>query len=680
MSRKLFKIISILVLLSMLVVPVTAKPATTNLSQANAQNADPDSKLQFEAVDPSQVTKVGNPNAFVKGEIKGATGEANYIVQLADPALSSYRGGIDGLAATSPAASGAVKLDAKSAASQAYVSYLEGQQTQALNAIDVALGRQVEVLFQYQYAFNGFALKLMPAEAVEVAKLPGVSNVWREKIAVLDTDAGPTWIGAPGIWDGTSTGGLPGTKGEGVIAGILDTGINHDHPSFADVGDDGYDHTNPYGSGTYVGWCVANPSFCNDKLIGAWDFVYTLTPAPPNFDYISPEDENEHGSHTASTVAGNVITSTLIAPTLEYTKTISGVAPHANIIAYDVCYTLTTTNQGFCPNTSSVMAADQALLDGVDLINFSIGGGEDPYNDPVELAFFGLFEAGIFVSTSAGNEGPGPETVGHLSPWVSTTAAATHNRAFPNFLVDMVGGNTQPPADITGLGFTSDYGPAAIVYAGDYGDPMCPPGEFAPGTFEGQIVVCDRGAGIARVDKAQSVADGGAGGFVLANDAANGSSLLGDAYAIPGVHITYDDGVALKTWLDTGAGHTATITGVIENLDPANGDVLASFSSRGPNTALDIVKPSTTAPGVDIWAAINTPDPENPGPPEYGILSGTSMASPHNAGAAALLRALHPDWSVAEIMSALMSTADTTVLKEDGSHGRLVTLTWALDG
>jgi uncharacterized repeat protein (TIGR01451 family) len=668
MSRKMFKIVSILVLFSMLVVPVSAQPTSTSISQATAKTDGSDSKLQLEAVDPSQVTQVGNPNSVVKGEIKGASGEARYIIQLADPALAGYRGGINGLEATSPTITGASKLDVKSPSSQAYLSYLASQHTQVLNAISTAFGRQVDVVFQYQYAFNGFALVLTPVEAAEVAKMPGVNNVWREQIAEIETDAGPPWIGAAGIWDGTSTGGLPGTKGEGIIAGILDTGINHDHPSFADVGDDGYDHTNPWGSDTYVGWCETDdPSFCNDKLIGAWDFVYDIAPTPPNYlEYPSPEDENEHGSHTASTVAGNVVTATLIAPTLEYSSTISGVAPHANLIAYDICYTRVSDNGGLCPDTASVMAADQALADGVDVINFSIGGGDDPYNDPVELAFLSLFEAGVFVSASAGNEGPYPATLGHQSPWVSTTAAATHNRAFFNFLADMSGGDTTPPDDIQGVGFTDGYGPEDIVYAGAYGDPLCPLGAFDPGTFTGQIVVCDRGGGIARVEKAQSAANGGAGGFVLANDSASGNSLVGDAYVIPGVHITYNDGVALKAWLASGEGHTATITGIVKDLDPANGDVLASFSSRGPNTALDIVKPNTTAPGVNIWAAINTPDPENPGLPEYGFLSGTSMSSPHNAGAAALLIALHPDWSVAEVMSALMSTADTTVLKEDG--------------
>ena len=120
-------------------------------------------------------------------------------------------------------------------------------------------------------------------------------------------------------------------------------------------------------------------------------------------------------------------------------KLISGVAPHANVIMYDVC------NAGGCGSAGSVAAVNQAVLDGVDVINFSISGGNNPYADSVELAFLGASSAGIFVSTSAGNNGPGPNTVAHRSPWLATVAASTHNRLFSSSLIDMSGGNTHRP-------------------------------------------------------------------------------------------------------------------------------------------------------------------------------------------------------------------------------------------
>jgi uncharacterized repeat protein (TIGR01451 family) len=573
-----------------------------------------------------------------------------YLVQLAGEPVASYRGGVPGFAPTSPQALGTRKLEPLRPEVTAYRGYLARQQDDALAAVGQTLGRPVVLLRRYDAAFNGFAIEMTPEEADRVRRMPGVRAVFRNEIRELATDAGPAWIGAPGIWNGTATGGLPGTRGEGVIVGVIDSGINSDHPSFADVGGDSFDHTNPLGAGVYRGWC--NPGFpilktCNDKLIGMWSY-----PESGN----NPEDDDGHGSHTASTAAGNVTTATINAPTTSLVRPISGVAPHANVIAYDAC-------AGSCPSTALVASVNQAVLDGVDVINYSITGGADPYTDAVSIAFLNATAAGILVSAAAENDGPGAGSVGHNEPWVQTIAAATHNRVVVNRLVGKTGGSTTPPGDITGKGFTSGYGPAPIVYAGNFGDPLCPLGAFPAGTFSGQIVVCDRGGGIARVDKAQSVLNGGAGGFVLANDAASGNALVGDAYALPGVHITFADGVSVKTWLASGSGHMASIAGWSLDLSPANGDILADFSARGPSALPDLLKPDVTAPGVDVIAAIDN----GPAPPEFGFNSGTSMATPHMTGAAALVRALRPSWTPAMVKSALMLTTVTAVRKEDGT-------------
>jgi subtilisin family serine protease len=662
MKSKVFRFLVLLVVLAMVAAPASARSV-----QPSPESGEP-------VFEPAEATRVSTPKVSreVLNEDKDASGPALYTVLLREAPLASYDGSISGMPATSPRLTGAAKLDAKSPESQAYRTYLASQQDAFVAELEAQFGRSIEVQYKYQVALNGFAAVLTPEEAAAIAQRSDVRLVERNGFAETTTDVGPAWIGAPGIWDGTNTGGLPGTQGEGVIVGILDTGINSDHSSFAEVGPvDAYVHVNPFGAGTYVGVCDPgdpsyDPSFvCNDKLIGAWEYAYDLLPPTGYTDYPSPEDENGHGSHTASTTAGNALNATMVAPTLNFTRDISGVAPHANIIAYDVCYHNNATGGGSCAFVATTAATEQAILDGVDVINFSIGGGEDPYGETTELAFLEAYNAGVFVSTSAGNEGPGADTVGHRGPWVSASAAATHNRTLFNSLVDMAGDGT-PPADMTGKGFTSGFGPAEIVYAGDYGDPLCPIGAFPAGTFSGEIVVCDRGIH-ARVDKAQSVADGGAGGFVLANDAASGASLVGDAYAVPGVHITYDDGVVLKAWIADGTTHTASISGVVEDLSATNADILADFSSRGPNTTFDVLKPNLTAPGVDIWAAVQTPDPDNPTVDEFEFYSGTSMAAPHTAGAAALMTALYPAWSSNAILSAMMMTADLSVLREDGA-------------
>lgn len=253
-------------------------------------------------------------------------------------------------------------------------------------------------------------------------------------------------------------------------------------------------------------------------------------------------------------------------------------------------------------------------------------------------------------------------------PWLTTTAASTHDRALVNAAINMTTDQGTVLADIQGRSVTAPLGVSPIVYAGDYGNALCQLDIWTdPGLFTGKIVVCDRGIN-ARVEKAEVVRDAGGAGMVLANAASNGDEEVGDAYAIPGVHITYSEGVTLKAWLANGdTGHVAAIAGTTKDTADHNGDVMAAFSSRGPNTQVpDLIKPDMTAPGVDILAAVASLGQTAP---EIEFYSGTSMSSPHMTGAGALMmKAKHPAWTVAEIQSALMTTAlwDNTVREEDG--------------
>ena len=587
-----------------------------------------------------------------------AGNRSRYIILLEDKPVATYAGEIPGLAATTPAITKAPRLDVKSPASRAYYEYLARQQKALHQLLQKQLGREVTIEAAYRWALNGIVIQLTPAEAEAVRKLPGVKDVVKDQERELLTDHGPQWIGAPTMW-GSSTGCASGGYcGEGIIIGILDTGINHNHPSFAATGEDGYTHTNPYGSGNYKGICVDTPNLCNDKLIGIYDYSGG-----------DGEDDNGHGSHTASIAAGNFISATLEAPTTSLHVDISGVAPHANIIAFKVC-------PGSCPTSYAVSAVEDAINDGVDVINYSIGGW--PYYSPWSSsnldaqAFLNARAAGIFVAVAGGNSGPYSGTIYSpaISPWVAASGASTHNRAFSNKLINMNtdAGTTLP--DIDGRSVTSGYGPANIVYAGDYdNNNMCKSGIWASNTFNGEIVVCDRGD-IARTDKSANVSAAGGGGMILANDVINAASMAADSHSIPSIHISYDDGVALKNWLQNAeSGHTATISGTVMAVDSSYADIMASFSSRGPNSSVatqKVIKPDVVSPGMNIVAAVKTDSSLTP--PEVGIKSGTSMAAPHLAGAAALLMQAHPTWTPAEIQSALMSTASTQNLyKEDGS-------------
>jgi len=679
MKSKTWRWFGLWVLLSMMLstagISVAAAPSPAAPAMAEAQDVPPmpslslpvgrdNSKvLRLEPVAASDVTlhTPASKPGEVLYEVKDAQGPALYIIQLEGEPLASYRGGVRGLQPTSPAATGAVKLDAQSAASKAYLNYLAEQQTQFLTRLEQTLGRSVKVQHTYRYAYNGLALTLTPEEAAKIAQLPGVLRVVRNYTRTIQTDTSPQYLDAVGIWDGSNTGGLPGTMGEGIIVGIIDTGINMDHPSFADVGDDGYNHTNPLGAGNYTGWCnPSHPNYdpslvCNDKLIG----VYSYPSSGGN-----PEDDNSHGSHTASTTAGNVIFSPTLAAGVEFVR-MSGMAPHANIIAYDVC-----TGSG-CQGDSILAAIEDAVADEVDVINYSIGGGPyDPWNDPDSLAYLAARDAGVFVATSAGNDGPGAGTVGSPgnSPWMTTVANGTHDRGFgSNGVVDMAGGT--PPADIPGTGVSGEY-TARIVYAGDYGNALCglgpqdnPTNPFPAGTWHGEIVVCDRGT-YYLVDKAANVRAAGAGGVIIANTSATGSQTYATDLGMPGTHVTYDNAELLRAWLVASNVnfYTATITAspIIHNA--AWGDIMNDSSSRGPNVNANVLKPDIMAPGTNILAAY-AGDAD-----AFGLMSGTSMASPHVAGAAALIRAVHPDWTPAEVQSALMLTSWTSnLLKEDGT-------------
>ncbi len=604
------------------------------------------------------------------------TGEDVYIVRLRDLPVATYDGRTRGYAATTRAAG------APAGAAAAYRAYLANRQQSALRAVR-ATGITAAVRHQFTEAFNGFTLKLTQKQAATVAGLPQVAFVQRSDLQRIQTDRGPTFVRADHVWAGTTAAGVP-YKGEGVVVGVLDSGANTDHPAFAATGGDGYVHVNPRGPGNYLGDCATGAATCNAKLIGVWSWpVITGDYAgvrPP-----SGEDYNGHGSHTASTAAGNVVHDAPLlgsslgdgdgTPTGFSFPTVSGVAPHANLVAYQVCYP-----NGGCPDEAILLAVEQAVQDDIDVMNFSIGGAERfPWDDAIALAFLAARESGIAIAASAGNAGPDFYTLSHVAPWYLAVAASTHDRLLdiPPKTLSLRGGATAPPGFVDEP-FTSYGGVSAagidglLVDAAAFGDALCAQ-PFAAGTFSSdQVVVCLRGA-VARLAKAANVQAGGAGGFVLVNAGypSDDDDLLNDVYPLPGIQLHSWDGQALLAWMgDGGSGHRAVIgaTAITSTLDPASGDQLADFSSRGPaNSFLGHLSPGISAPGVDIYAAYADEHPFHPGSAlsrDWALQSGTSMASPHVAGAMALVRQAHPDWSAAEVQSALQMTASETV-----SHG-----------
>ena len=710
---------------------VTIAVSTALLSMATLQASASTVPTQYSAdilksVAPISINKGGTFNKQQAKKFRVEkdldNGIYTYIVRLKDQPIATYDGSVAGLVATNPQIAkkslfkslakskkspqqirNELRLDLQSADAVAYSNYLDNKQQAFMSKASSKLGSGLDVTYKYKNAFNGMAIRLTQQEAQTLSSIADVAYVEREKMEHIETDTGPIHVGAHEVWEGTGQSAI--NMGEGVIIGVIDSGVNSDHRSFADVGEDGYDHTNPWGAGVYVGDCAGDfASMCNDKLIG----VHSYASVTDNYDDTAVfgdnppakngEDYGGHGSHTASTAGGNILLNVPMVDQeigeeqgdgvnstgFEFAQ-ISGVAPHANIVAYQICNpgNSSTTGPGDtysgCPGAAIIAALDDAVADGVDVINYSISGGGDPWASSTEQGFLAAQEAGIFASVSAGNSGPEAQTTSKNAPWYTVVGASTHGRevVFDKTVGGFTGGDSDL-ADIDGKSASAGI-TASIVWAGDYTNSNDPDGDpaqclqpFPAGTFDSEIVVCDRGA-IARVDKAINAKAGGAAGFVLGNITGGSDTVANDVYVVPGIHINAENGNALRAWLATGADHMATIAAADGELiiTPEDADVMAEFSSRGSNvTVPDIMTPSVTAPGVSIYAAYSDEqyghDVLGTDPADFAFLQGTSMSAPHVSGAGAMLKSAHPTWTPDNIRSALMLTAVTEVRKDDG--------------
>lgn len=618
-----------------------------------------------------------------------------YIVIFDEAPLASFAGSTGStagklkmpkMAATSPGITGEPKFNINSAASQNYRNYLVKQRKSRLDLASSKMGRTLTPTFVYDVALNGFAAQMTEAEAAQVRTVPGVKRVQQEVIRRLMTDRGPAWIKADQVWAGGGTPAITGNKGAGIIIGVIDSGINRSHPSFAGSGTAGatfaetFTITNPKPG--FLGHCVANPTKCNSKLIGLWDYVVGGTGIAGD-----AADTDGHGTHTAGTTSGNAVKITIPGGSTPYSPTISGVAPRANIIAYKAC------DADACPSSKTIAAINQAVIDGVNVISYSIGGGaSDPYTlfgtpaiDDDTEAFLAARAAGIVSSVAAGNDGPSPGTLSGPSnaPWVLSVAATTHDRSLTNTLT-LTGGNTALPGGGTLRGAGNSAGVSAMTQKAlvkDAAFPLCAtgsdpdnsangtstPASWVTGLYDQKMVACQRGF-YARLAKSKNVQLASGSGMVLYNQASDGDSTVPGPYSVPTVHLSYVDGLAFTNWLNSGTGHTGQLSGASWSNLASAGDQLASFSGRGPVIPTGVIKPDIAAPGVDIYAAaVGTGCVPTTGANcvstalTSASLSGTSMATPHVSGAAALIKAVNPSWTPNQIISALILTARPSV-------------------
>jgi subtilisin family serine protease len=603
------------------------------------------------------------------GSRTSAFDDGRYIVMLKDKPLATYSGGVAGIPGT--AVPKGKKLNPSGPNSRKYDAHLRSKQRQAAAAKGVTIDES------FTLAVNGFSAALSADQAKGLAGDSSVLAVVPDALRKPDYSS-TDFLGLPGgdgVWQDQFGG--EEDAGKGIVVGMLDTGYSPDNPFFAgdpveplsgtpNVGEPYHLQGNVIAmrkanGGTFVGDCVSGDGFdgteCNSKVLSArfYDKAYKAA-VPPELrsplELFSPVDVNGHGSHTGSTAAGNSdVTQT--AGGRDFGKS-SGVAPAAKIAVYKVCWEGSTPDTTGCLESDILNAIQDAVLDGVDVLNYSISGNNNSTVDAVSLAFLNAAAAGVFVAASAGNSGPTAGTVNHAGPWLTSVAASTFDSSLRG-TAELSNGAKFAGASVMSEEVTAKPIVLALAVkaaaATDADAALCAPNALDPAKAAGKVVVCDRGI-FPRTAKSDEVKRAGGVGMVLVN--VTPGSLDADVHSVPTVHVgdpKIKDVVAANPGMTASLKATDTTGAALPPVPQ-----IAEFSSRGPTLASDgdLLKPDVAAPGVAVLAAVS---PIGFKGENFGFLSGTSMAAPHIAGSGALLLGKNPQWSPAAVKSAIMTTA-----------------------
>jgi len=641
MAKRVFAFLSFLVVLSMVFMP------TANVALA--------AEIGPETSDGEQPTFA----------------PANYwMIQLEEPTLAQYTGGIAGLRPTAISATGATRLDVNSSASRAYIAHLKGVQAQTAQAIQKTIPG-AEISRNYQIVFNGLAIYLPKADEnadVLLRTIPGVKNVYRQEVFYPTMYASLPLINAPAMWEAV---GGQATAGAGIKVAVIDTGIYLTNTCFSPAG-----YAYP---AEFPKMDTDKPAATNEKVIVARAY-FRPDDAPvagSGATWPGPEDSS-HATHVAGTIA---CVPGVIASYGGYTETISGVAPAAQLMSYKVFYH--AASGGDSGYTAELVAAlEDAVADGADVINNSWGGGSPVYYpSPEDLAADDAWDAGVVVVFSAGNSGPYPNTTDHVSDKDITVGASTTTGTI---VAGRLGVSAPTPISETlqnmafvtsafgdaleaGEIYTYDYLPASVV--SETNVTGCNP--WPAGTFTGKAAlirrgVCEFGVKVLNAEQA------GAEFAIVYNSVAGGDALIpmgagevGDQATISSVFIGNTNGEGMVRWYGIyGEASEVTLNNVAYQIGNTP-DLLADFTSRGA-TSLNTMGVDVVAPGVNIYSSgYGSGENAHAG---FGQASGTSMAAPHVSGSAALLKDLHPDWTPAQVKSALMTSAVLDLADYDESE------------
>ena len=629
-----------------------------------------------------------------------------YIVQLKKPAAAAFHATLMKPLTAQTGVAAKVRLDRDSAAMRDYTQTLEADQ----NAVLAKAGSSTELIYSYRYGLNGFAAKMPAAAAQKLEGLPEVVKVWEDDIRPMATNFSPEFLG---LYNGEKgLRGPEGLTGEDVVVAVIDSGIYPEHPALEDTQEANMPRAckSSWGQNSILGRWLCRPyrraedrvvyeplegwtgtcqtgeqwdaTNCNNKVIGARWYIDGAEASGPidTGEIRSPRDVDGHGTHIATTAAGNRVTASIFGTQI---GTIEGIAPRARLAIYKACWLRPGETRAACNVSDLVNAIDDAVADGADVINYSIASLLSEVTAPDDVALMNATKAGVLAVVAAGNDGPNILTLGSPAggPWALTVAASTRDGETSIEAIDI----SEPPAiagryEAKEASFTpalADVDPleAGVILADD--DTI----NLADGTqgtrsdgcqpfvndseMSGQIALIARG-GCDFDEKIANADDAGAIAAIVYNFnddpiVMQGESGLSD---IPALMIGQADGNLIIAELDSGNTVTAVLDKSFFLSEEQTGNQIASFSSRGPGPVGDVLKPDVTAPGVDILAG-NTPEAINTTTGEtYGYLSGTSMAAPHVAGIAALLKERHPGWSPGAIKSAIMTTARQDITRD----------------